>query len=133
MPHESRQVSKIVAGRAQHADDIPGAGLGNRVGRAAVVPEDLSVTRGEGRDGKSRSAPVRSEKEIHALLGQQPRDVFPSVGRAAGIVEGDEAQWQSSRARAVLDPEADAVVSVLPLAAQRSAQRYRDSDDDGFA
>src|SRR5439155_24173671 len=116
------------AGRAKHAGDRTGGGLGNGAGRAAVVPEDLSGRRGEGRDGKSRSAPVRSEKEIHALLGQQPRDVFPSVGRAAGIVEPDEAQWQSSRARAVLDPEADAGVSVLPLAAQRSAQRYRGSD-----
>jgi len=132
MPHESWQVSKIVAGRAQHADDAPGAGLGNRVGRAAVVPEDLPVRRGEGRDGKSRCAPIRSEKEIHALLGQQPRDVLPSVSRAACLVEGDEAEWavrsiptdlQAARAHAVLHPEADPVVSFLPLAAQGSAHR----------
>ena len=105
-----------------------GAGLGDLVGRAPVVPEDLTVRRGEGRDGKRRSAPIRSEEEINALLGQQPRDVLPSARSATCVVEGDEAE----RAVCMVDPEPDPVVGVLPLAAQRSAHRYRDSGDDRF-
>jgi hypothetical protein len=130
MPHESWQISKIVAGRAEHTDDKLGAGLGNRVGRAAVVPEDLPVRSGEGRDGKRRSTPIRSEEQIDALLGQQPRHVLPRARRAAPVIESDEAEWavrsipterQASGARDMIYPEPDPVARFLPLAAQRSA------------
>ena len=79
MAGESWQVSKILAGRTQYTDDTRGAGLGDGVGRAAVVPEDLTVRGRQGHDGKRRSAPIRSEEEVYALLGQQPRCVPPSA------------------------------------------------------
>ena len=125
MPDEAREVAKIAAGRAQRADDGRGPGLGDGIRRAAVVPEDFPVRRREGRDGQRRSAPVRSEQDIDAFLGQQPRDVLPRARRAAGVIEGDEAErapgsmWterQASDARDVLHPEPDPVVRVLPLA-----------------
>src|SRR2546428_4570364 len=130
VPDEFWQTSKIVAGRAQHADDMRGSDLGDRVGRAAVVPEDLPVRSGEGRDGERRSTPVRSEEQIDALFGQQPRHILPRARRAARVIERDEAEWavgsipterQASGARDMIYPEPDPVARFLPLAAQRSA------------
>src|SRR5262245_27913697 len=59
MADESRQISKVVAGRAQHADDVRGARIAGGVGRTAVIPDDPTVRRGDGGDGKRRCAPIR--------------------------------------------------------------------------
>src|SRR5262245_66429325 len=141
MADESRQVSKVVAGWAQHADDALGASLAGGVGRPAVIPEDLTVRRGDEGDGKRRCAPIRSEEKIHMLLGQQARRVGPGARYVACVVQGREAEWavgpvpterQASGRRDVLHPEPDPVVRVLTLSTQRTAYRYRDSGGDGF-
>src|SRR5262249_50792044 len=141
MAGESRQVSEIVAGWAQHADDAIGAGLAGGGGRPAVIPENLTVRRGDEGDGKRGCAPIRSEEKIHVLRGQQARRVGPGARYGACVIQGHEAEWvvgpvpterQAADRRDVFHPEPDPVVRVLALSTQRTAHRYRDSGDDGF-
>src|SRR5207247_10264795 len=121
---ETRRVSKLAPGPAQRAADMPRAGLGDRVGRAAVVPEDLPVRSGEGRYGERRSTPIRSEEQVYVFLGQQLHHVLARARRAARIIESDEAEWavrsilterHTAGARDVIHPQPDPVVRVLPL------------------
>ena len=130
MTDESRKIPKIVAGWAQHADNALGAGLADGVGRAAVIPEDLTVRRSDAGDGERRCAPVRSEEEIYVLLGQYARRVCSGARYVARVIEGHQAEWafgpvpterQASGRRDVLHPEPDPIVGVQTLSTQRTA------------
>src|SRR2546428_7632946 len=66
--------------------------VGDRIRGASVVPQNLSITGGERRDGAGQSARIGAEEQIDTILGQESPDILPRAFRSAPVVQGDQAE-----------------------------------------
>src|SRR5881296_605301 len=113
--------------------------VGDRIGGASVVPENLSVTLGERRDGAGQSARIGPEEQIDTILGQESQDILPRAFRSAPVVEGDQAE-RKARPRGthghpagpldMVRPEPESIQALLPLQSKSPAEGKRDPGDD---
>ena len=96
-----------------------------------MVPENLSVSLSEGRDGQSQATRIGADEEIHMILGQKAQDVLLREARPAPVIEDEqseraarpcEPQRKSARFGDVIEPQLKSVEGLLPLQPERPAE-----------
>ena len=78
-----------------------------------MVPENLSVTLGERRNGAGQSARIGAEEQIDTILGQESQDILLRAFGSTPVVQGDQAQ-REARPRRTHGHPAGLLDMVLP-------------------